>query len=410
MNQKNAKAPASASGQADFDLEIKGLVATYGNSVAVNELDLTIGRSEFVTLLGPSGCGKTTTLRCVAGLHTPSGGEIELAGRPVFGGGTNVPPNKRDINMVFQSYAVWPHMTTLENVMYGLKAKKMDGRLARQKAGDMLDLVGLAAFADRYATDLSGGQQQRVALARALATEPSLVLMDEPLSNLDAQLRARMRDEIRQLQKSTSTSVLYVTHDQSEALSMSDRVVVMHDGLIQQVGDPWSLYNRPANGFVATFVGDANVLDGIVTGIEQDRFTVSLPTLGDGTVLEVALTAGAPRPSHGQQISVAFRPEWVDVIDDDPTTPLGRNQIRTTLLTSEFLGSRFERRYRAGQVDLRVQAASGPTTPPASIGTEQMLSLSPSHLTWFPAEQAKSSEADDTRAGDPVLTTTGTAT
>lgn len=410
MNQKNAQAPASASGQADFDLEIKGLVATYGNSVAVNELDLTIGRSEFVTLLGPSGCGKTTTLRCVAGLHTPSGGEIELAGRPVFGGGTNVPPNKRDINMVFQSYAVWPHMTTLENVMYGLKAKKMDGRLARQKAGDMLDLVGLAAFADRYATDLSGGQQQRVALARALATEPSLVLMDEPLSNLDAQLRARMRDEIRQLQKSTSTSVLYVTHDQSEALSMSDRVVVMHDGLIQQVGDPWSLYNRPANGFVATFVGDANVLDGIVTGIEQDRFTVSLPTLGDGTVLEVALTAGAPRPSHGQQISVAFRPEWVDVIDDDPTTPLGRNQIRTTLLTSEFLGSRFERRYRAGQVDLRVQAASGPTTPPASIGTEQMLSLSPSHLTWFPAEQAKSSEADDTRAGDPVLTTTGTAT
>ncbi|MBC7278066.1 ABC transporter ATP-binding protein [Nocardioides sp.] len=407
MNQKNAQAPAKAS-QADFDLEIKGLVASYGSSVAVNELNLTIGRSEFVTLLGPSGCGKTTTLRCVAGLHTPSGGDIELAGRRVFGGGTNVPPNKRDINMVFQSYAVWPHMTTLENVMYGLKAKKMDGRLARQKAGDMLDLVGLEAFADRYATDLSGGQQQRVALARALATEPSLVLMDEPLSNLDAQLRARMRDEIRQIQKSTSTSVLYVTHDQSEALSMSDRVVVMHDGLIQQVGDPWSLYNRPANGFVATFVGDANVLDGTVTGVEQDLFTVSLPTLGDGTVLEVALAAGAPRPSHGQQISVAFRPEWVDVIDDDPTRPLGRNQIRTTLLTSEFLGSRFERRYRAGNVDLRVQTVSGPTSPPASIGTEQMLSLSPDHLTWFPAEQTKPGEEDDSEAGDPILTTAGT--
>ena len=365
---------------ADNALQVKGLVASYGSSIAVDNLDLHIGSSEFVTLLGPSGCGKTTTLRCVAGLHTPSGGEIRLAGKRVYGSGTNVPPNKRDINMVFQSYAVWPHMTTYENVVYGLKAQKMDSSTARAKARTMLDLVGLGDFADRYATDLSGGQQQRVALARALATEPSLVLMDEPLSNLDAQLRARMRDEIRQLQRSTETSVLYVTHDQSEALAMSDRVVVMNQGVIQQIGDPWTLYNRPVNAFVATFVGDANLVTGTVTDVSPHAFTVSVPTLGEGAVLDVVLDVNTTAPARGRQVTVVFRPEWVSV--DEKVEP-GRNAIAATILSSEFLGSHFERSYRAGEHTLRVQAVTSPSITPAQVGEQQTLRIAPENLTWF---------------------------
>jgi ABC-type Fe3+/spermidine/putrescine transport system ATPase subunit len=367
-------------------LEVRGLVASYGSSVAVHGVDLEIGASEFVTLLGPSGCGKTTTLRCVAGLHTPTSGEIVLGGQRVFGGGQNVPPNKRDINMVFQSYAVWPHMTTIENVMYGLRAKKVDRAQARKRAQAMLELVGLGDFENRHATDLSGGQQQRVALARALATEPGLVLMDEPLSNLDAQLRARMRDEIRQLQRTTGTTVLYVTHDQAEALSMSDRVVVMHQGLIQQIGDPWSLYNRPANGFVATFVGEANVVRGTVAEVGTHAFSVSLPTLGTGTVFDIAMEAADERPVRGREISVVFRPEWVSVPQEGTNEVAGRNELRATLTTSEFLGSHFERTYRVGEHELRVQAVTGPTSRPPLPGSEQVLFIAPENLTWFSAQ------------------------
>jgi ABC-type Fe3+/spermidine/putrescine transport system ATPase subunit len=395
----NGQHPDSSAGGA---LQVKGLVASYGKSVAVSGLDLEIGSSEFVTLLGPSGCGKTTTLRCVAGLHTPTGGEILLGGKRVFGDGANVPPNKRDINMVFQSYAVWPHMTTLENVTYGLRAQKVDRAKAKQRARNMLELVGLGDFEDRHATDLSGGQQQRVALARALATEPALVLMDEPLSNLDAQLRARMRDEIRQLQRATGTTVLYVTHDQSEALSMSDRVVVMHQGLIQQVGDPWSLYHRPANGFVATFVGEANMVEGTVAEVGSDTFTVTLPTLGAGTTFDVALAAADRRPTVGLRISVVFRPEWVSVVDEvKDASPAGRNAVRATLLSSEFLGSHFERAYRVGEHELRVQAVTGPTSRPPELGSEQVLFMAPKNLTWFDADSAGGDRAP---AGEPDAT------
>ncbi|WP_345580867.1 ABC transporter ATP-binding protein [Nonomuraea rosea] len=374
--------------QVDDGLVVKGLVAGYGGARAVSDVNLEIGRSEFVTLLGPSGCGKTTTLRCVAGLHLPQSGEITLGGERLYTPAINVPPHKRDINMVFQSYAVWPHMTTLENVMYGLKAKKMPKAQARAKAQQMLELVGLAEFAGRHATDLSGGQQQRVALARALATEPSLVLMDEPLSNLDAQLRARMREEIRQIQRRTGITVLYVTHDQSEALSMSDRVVVMNQGVIQQVGDPWALYHRPENAFVATFVGEANVVPGTVTGVGADAFTVRVPTLGPETVLDIARTTAADCPSKGDAVSVVFRPEWVRVPDDmSPSSASpGRNEFRARLVSSEFLGDHFERTYAAGEHRLHVQAVTGPTSRPPQIGAEQTLLITPENLTWFPRD------------------------
>jgi ABC-type Fe3+/spermidine/putrescine transport system ATPase subunit len=366
-------------------LVVTGLVADYGSTRAVSGVDLEIGRSEFVTLLGPSGCGKTTTLRCVAGLHTPRSGEITLGGQRLYAPDVNIPPHKRDINMVFQSYAVWPHMTTRENVTYGLKAKKMAKAAARAKAQEMLELVGLAEFADRHATDLSGGQQQRVALARALATEPSLVLMDEPLSNLDAQLRARMRDEIRQIQRRTGITVLYVTHDQSEALSMSDRVVVMNQGAIQQVGDPWALYHRPENAFVATFVGDANVLPAVVTEVGSHAFTAQVSTLGQDAAFDIARAAAADCPAPGDAISVVFRPEWAQVSKEDGGLPtsFGRNEFGARLVSSEFLGDHFERTYEAGEHRLRVQAVTGPTSRPPEIGAEQALLVTPENLTWF---------------------------
>ncbi|WCN04926.1 ABC transporter ATP-binding protein [Streptomyces sp. M92] len=374
----------------DHGLVVRGLFAEYGGTTAVSDLSLEIGRSEFVTLLGPSGCGKTTTLRCVAGLHTPSSGEITLGGRPLYASDANIPPHKRDINMVFQSYAVWPHMTTVENVMYGLKAKKTPKARARSQAEHMLELVGLGEFTHRNATDLSGGQQQRVALARALATEPSLVLMDEPLSNLDAQLRARMRDEIRQIQRRTGITVLYVTHDQSEALSMSDRVVVMNKGVIQQVGDPWSLYHRPANGFVATFVGEANVVPAVVVEVGVRTFTVKVPTLGPDTVLDIAHATAAVSPSRGDRLSVVFRPEWIRVGRETGPLPdrLDANEFRARLVASEFLGDHFERTYEAGEHRLRVQAVTGPTSRPPEIGADQTLLLTPDNVTWFPAEDA----------------------
>ena len=387
-------------------LSVTGLYASYGKSRAVTDLDLEIGRSEFLTLLGPSGCGKTTTLRCVAGLHTPDAGEIRLDDRTVYSAQANVPPDKRDINMVFQSYAVWPHMTTLENVMYGLRAKKYSKTDARTKARAMLELVGLGEFEGRHATELSGGQQQRVALARALATEPSLVLMDEPLSNLDAQLRARMRDEIRQLQRSTGVTVLYVTHDQAEALSMSDRVVVMHQGLIQQIGDPWTLYHRPANRFVATFVGEANVVPGVVVATTADSFTVQTPTLGPGTALDIAIAAPQEVPARGDQVSVVFRPEWARVAADAaPTTAIAPNTIRARLVSSEFLGDHFELRYAAGEHVLRVQAVTGPASSSPRTGEEGLLVVPPENLAWFhrdPGESAAEVAAAG-QEGEPGL-------
>jgi ABC-type Fe3+/spermidine/putrescine transport system ATPase subunit len=389
----------------DHGLVVEGLFADYGGTTAVSDLSLEIGRSEFVTLLGPSGCGKTTTLRCVAGLHTPSAGRITLGARPLYTPDANVPPHKRDINMVFQSYAVWPHMTTVENVMYGLKAKKIPKAEARSQAERMLELVGLGEFTHRNATDLSGGQQQRVALARALATEPSLVLMDEPLSNLDAQLRARMRDEIRQIQRRTGITVLYVTHDQSEALSMSDRVVVMNKGVIQQVGDPWTLYHRPANGFVATFVGEANVVPAVVVDVGVRTFTVKVPTLGPDTVLDIAHATATVSPSRGDRISVVFRPEWVRVGRETGPLPdrLDHNEFRARLAASEFLGDHFERTYEAGEHRLRVQAVTGPTSRPPEIGADQTLLLTPDNVTWFPAEDAgPRGDADPGTAVDEV--------
>jgi iron(III) transport system ATP-binding protein len=264
-------------------LSVKDLVIAYGDVVAVKGVSFTVEQGEFVSLLGPSGCGKTTTLRCIAGLEPSAGGTIEIAGEVVADNGREVPPEKRGINMVFQSYAVWPHMTVFENVAYGLRTRREPMETIRTKVGDALQMVGLAGYAERYGTELSGGQQQRIALARAIVTAPELLLFDEPLSNLDAGLRDRMRFELVELQRRLGTTSLYVTHDQSEAMLMSDRIILMQDGLMVQSGTPRELYYRPVNRFAAEFIGNANIHTAEIVSRSGDSAMVRMP---GGTTLE----------------------------------------------------------------------------------------------------------------------------
>jgi iron(III) transport system ATP-binding protein len=253
-------------------VEFRNVSKRYGPVVAVNDLSFEIARASLVTLLGPSGCGKTSTLRLIAGLERPSDGRILIGGADV----TTLSAAERDVSMVFQSYALFPHMTVLENVCYGLRAGGTGRARARELAAAKLTLVGLAGYEHRLPSELSGGQQQRVAVARAIVLEPQVLLFDEPLSNLDAKLRRRVRDEIRALQQDLSLTVVYVTHDQEEALAVSDRIIVMNTARIAQDGTPRSLYERPNSHFVADFIGDANLLPVTIERHDGDQALVRL--------------------------------------------------------------------------------------------------------------------------------------
>jgi len=250
----------------DRHIEVEDLVVRYGDVTAVAGISFEVHRGEHLTLLGPSGCGKTTTLRALAGLETPASGEIRIDGRPVFSSrrGINVPAERRQLPMVFQSYAIWPHMTVFDNVAYGLRLRRLPRGQVEERVRAALELVRLAELATRSAADLSGGQQQRVALARCLAVSPAVLLLDEPLSNLDARLRAAMRLEIQALQRQIGLTSVYVTHDQEEALVISDRIIVMQAGRIEQIGAAGEIYDAPRNAFVADFVGAANLISGVV--------------------------------------------------------------------------------------------------------------------------------------------------
>src|SRR3954470_6544498 len=245
-------------------IEVKDLHIHYGEVPAVRGVSFDVAPGEQLTLLGPSGCGKTTTLRAIAGLEQPSAGEIRIAGAPVYSSTSrvNIPAEKRGLSMVFQSYAIWPHMTVFENVAYGLRVRREDKTAIVQKVDRALDMVQMGAYRERGASQLSGGQQQRVALARAFVFQPAVLLFDEPLSNLDAKLRGDMRIELRELQHRLGVTSVYVTHDLEEALAMSDRIVVMREGVIAQGGSPNEIYNRPRNAFVADFIGSANLIRG----------------------------------------------------------------------------------------------------------------------------------------------------
>jgi putative spermidine/putrescine transport system ATP-binding protein len=301
-------------------LELQNLHRDFGTVKALDGIEIQLGEGEFLSLLGPSGCGKTTALRLVAGFDRPDAGRIVVDGKDI----TNVAPNKRDMGMVFQAYSLFPNMTARQNVEYGLRIRGKDKTDRRKRVQDLLELVGLGHAADRYPHQLSGGMQQRVALARALAIEPRVLLLDEPLSALDAKVRVQLREEIRRIQLELGITTLYVTHDQEEALSVSDHVAVMYGGRIEQMGSPAEMYSAPATPFVAEFIGTMNRLEGTVVdgGVEHG-----------GTTLRIAEAQNRPR---GERVLVLVRPETVDVGPANGTG--GVNTLIGDVVTQTFLG------------------------------------------------------------------------
>jgi iron(III) transport system ATP-binding protein len=350
-------------------IEVANLLVRYGEVVAVHEVSFDIAPGEMVTLLGPSGCGKTTTLRAVAGLETPSSGSIRLNGDTVYSAAErrNVPAEKRGVSMVFQSYAIWPHMTVFDNVAYGLRVRKLPHAEVRRNVHRVLELVQMQDFADRPASKLSGGQQQRVAVARAIAFSPSVLLFDEPLSNLDAKLRAEMRVELRELQRRLDITSLYVTHDQEEALAISDRVIVMDNGRIEQIGSPEEIYNRPRSRFVADFVGSANLIQGKVRGPSGVNGTLMFEADG-GMLLEVVVADA----SRNGQNTVALRSSYVDLAPAAGSRNAIPGRIHRRMFHGDFI--QYVVDWPAGQLIVR-----RPPTELFDEGSEVTISFAPEH-------------------------------
>ncbi|MDH5686822.1 MAG: ABC transporter ATP-binding protein [Candidatus Bathyarchaeota archaeon] len=311
------------------DIRLRELTKRFGQTVAVDHVSLYIAEGELFTLLGPSGCGKTTTLRCVAGFCTPDGGEIFFGEKLV----NPIPSFKRNTGMVFQNYALWPHMTVFENIAYGLKIRRMPRGELKDKVADVLELTHLEGLEDRWPSQLSGGQQQRVALARALVIEPDVLLLDEPLSNLDAKLRVEMRIEIKRIQKRLKTTTIYVTHDQEEALSISDKLVVMNQGRTQQVGAPRQVYESPENQFVADFIGIANFIEGIVSEIDGKKLLAFVET-EQGFGIEAMLEEGI---TGNMKVLASVRPEALSVYRRGQV-PSGMNRIDGVVRLTTYLG------------------------------------------------------------------------
>jgi iron(III) transport system ATP-binding protein len=316
------------------DIRIHGLTKRYGKSVAVDNVDLTIQDGEFLSLLGPSGCGKTTTLRCIAGLEQPDAGEIAIGGEMVNDGAGRsfVPPNRRGIGMVFQSYALWPHMSVFGNVAYPLRMQRLASAAIKPRVAEVLRLVGLERMANRGIAELSGGQQQRVAVARALVAKPRVMLLDEPLSNLDASLRTQMRRELRHLHERIRTTSVYVTHDQTEAVTLSDRVVVMNAGRIQQIGAPREIFSAPANRWVAEFVGFDNFIEARVVETYADGMRVhprDWPT--------TLFCATKERPGAGGSVQLAIRSS--SFVFGDTDAP---NTVPASIVDATYVGDLVE--------------------------------------------------------------------
>jgi ABC-type Fe3+/spermidine/putrescine transport system ATPase subunit len=321
-------------GPAHAYIEVRNLTAAYGSKIVVKGVSFSVASGEHLSLLGPSGCGKSTTLRCIAGLETPVGGEIIIDGVPVFSSEKriNIPTEKRKLSMVFQSYAIWPHMTVFENVAYGLRVQRASESEIQKGVADVLKMVGMEDYASRPATDLSGGQQQRVALARAYASRPKAILLDEPLSNLDARLRVRMREEIKELQHKFDLSTIYVTHDQEEAMAISDRIIVMREGLIEQAGRPLDIYNTPRTRFVADFIGAANILSGSLNGTSA----AGAPILKVGDALVECAPGSRPlAPDNDGRHLIAVRTVYPDMRREAPART---NQWPATIRRRVLLG------------------------------------------------------------------------
>jgi putative spermidine/putrescine transport system ATP-binding protein len=352
------------------EVRMEGLRRHYGPVVALDGVDLTVGAGELVALLGPSGCGKTTTLRLLAGLEDADAGSITVGGKEI----THVPANRRDMGMVFQAYSLFPHMTVRDNVAFGLRLRRVSKAERDRRAMEMLDLVGLSEQAGRYAHQISGGQQQRVALARALAIEPQVLLLDEPLSALDAKVRAQLRDQVRRIQLEVGITTLFVTHDQEEALAIADRVGVMRQGRIEQLGPPTEIYSRPATPFVAEFVGLSNRLAGTVSGSTVTVRGRDLPLVDLST---------PPGP-----VTALVRPEAVTLASGaaEESGPLAGTVIAVT-----FLGATSRVTVDLGDTTILAQLPTSDATA-LSAGSRVTLAIRPDPVLVSGAESAASEE------------------
>jgi putative spermidine/putrescine transport system ATP-binding protein len=339
-------------------LRISGLTKRYGDFVALAPTDLDVAEGEFLTLLGPSGSGKTTLLSLIAGLAVPDGGRMIIGDKDVTWG----PPYERDVGMVFQNYALFPHMTVEENIAFPLKMRKVGAAAARRRVAEALEMVRLPQVARRFPKELSGGQQQRIALARCLVYRPSIILMDEPLGALDKNLRDQMQLEIKRIHRETGTTVVYVTHDQEEAMTMSDRICLMNGGRIEQLGAPSDLYFRPKTLFVADFVGESNLLRGSVSAANGSKVEV---TLGDGAT-RVTATAHAPM-SRGDKVRVMVRPQNIEPAANGSNTLRGRvvDSMITGSLTKLYVESPF-----SGEEPLVLSYPTSAAARPHAVGSE----------------------------------------
>jgi spermidine/putrescine transport system ATP-binding protein len=356
-------------------IELTGVVKEFharGEVVtAVAGLDLTIAEGEFFSLLGPSGCGKTTTMRMIAGFEEPTAGTIWLHGSDV----TGIPPNKRDVNMVFQSYALFPHMTVYENVAFGLRRRRVPSGEITRLAGEMLEIVDLAGRGERRPRELSGGQQQRVALARALVNRPRALLLDEPLGALDLKLRQAMQVELKRIQREVGITFVYVTHDQGEALTMSDRIAVMNDGLVEQLGSPRDIYEHPRTRFVAGFIGTSNLLAGTVARVDgQGRAVIEVS--GDEQII---VPAGDAPAAVGSRLELTVRPEKIDLLGAPP--PPGGCALRGTVTEVVYLGTstNFSVTTTTGADIVVFQQNSASAAVTAARGDSVWLSWQPDH-------------------------------
>ena len=311
-------------------LKVLNLVKKFDSVTAVNDISFEVEKGEFLTLLGPSGCGKTTILRCIAGLETPDQGDIFIGEKLVLSTGKDifVQPDKRGLGMVFQSYAIWPHLSVSDNIAYPLVERRLKKDLIREKIKQILEMVKLSGLEDRSATKLSGGQQQRVALARALVYDPEVLLFDEPLSNLDAKLRIEMRNEIRNLQKNLGITSIYVTHDQEEAFALSDRIIVMNEGKIEQVGDSVTLFFKPQTHFVSQFIGQTNFIEGVAESVGEGDTRIG--TLG--TLIEIEARSECKK---GDKVFLSIRPEYIKI---NPKEKM-QNELQGRVEQRQYLGS-----------------------------------------------------------------------
>jgi iron(III) transport system ATP-binding protein len=361
-------------------IEITNLTKTYADHRAVDNLNLTIDDGQFVTLLGPSGCGKTTTLRMLAGFIRPDEGTITVDGQVLSSPSTVVPPECRGMGMVFQNYALWPHKSVYQNIAYGLRMQrpKLGRDEIKARVTAILDVVSLQGHEDRFPGQLSGGQQQRVALARSLVTEPSILLLDEPLSNLDAKLRDKMRDEVQEIQRRTNITFVYVTHDQGEAMSMSDQIAVMRSGRIEQYAPPRQVYFRPASVAVADFMGLINLLPGVVKSLDGSAAVVELDI---GLSLHVEPASGYT-PSPGEPVTVAIRPESIAVRRSSDA----RDGSLAVVTHTTMLGNLCHYVLRIGSTELRVQTEN---LVDLDRGDRVVIDTDPRYANVFPGDAIK---------------------